>query len=142
MDGHDLYRAHRADWFSLKYTLEFTVVSWHQAARALGVILDNHVLAGGQAERQQVLAAGAVELGLRNIEAAGWARSHRLCLILSLNWAPGDAFDLGLELWWDLLNVLRSNQNACPVVSLALESRLRALTNATSHDIAHVLREE
>ena len=100
------------------------------------------MLSGGQAEWQQVLAAGAVELGLRNIKAAGWARSHWFRLIFSLDWTPGDTLDLRLELGRDLLDVLGSDQDASPVVRLALESRLRTLTNARGHDIAHVLWEE
>lgn len=100
------------------------------------------MLSGGQAEGQDAPAAGALERGLRDLEAAGGARCQRLGFVLGLDWPPSKALDLGLELGGNLIDVLGSDENARPVVGLALETRLGALTDAGSHDVGHVLWEE
>ena len=100
------------------------------------------MLAGSSAEGKVVLAAGAVKLGLGDIEATGWARSQGLGLILGLDWPTGDTLDLRLELGRDLVHVLWSDQDASPGVGLALEARLRALADRRSHDVGHVLGEQ
>lgn len=58
-----------------------------------------------------------------------------------LDGSASDLLDLGLELGWDLFDVLGSDQDASPLVSLLLETSLRALTNRGRHDVDHVVGE-
>ena len=132
----DLLRAHGADRLSLKDALHLAIVARHAAAGALRVVLKDEMLAGSSAEGKVVLAAGAVELGLRDVEATGWARREGLCLILGLDWPTGDTLDLGLEQRGDqlaqhVLVLLQLVANRC-------DARIRASTNSIRGHNTHI----
>ena len=73
------------------------------------------MLARGDAEGDVILAGGALEAGVGDLELAEGTGTQGLWLILTLDGLPGNGFHLFLESRWDLVSVLRANQDAGPV---------------------------
>ena len=94
------------------------------------------------AEGQVRLAARAVQTRLWNMEPTVRARRQRFGFVFGFDWPTGNAFNLGLELRRDLVNVLWADQHASPVIGVLLESGLCALTNGRCDDVRVVLREK
>ena len=88
-----------------------------------------------------MLAVGTVESVFGDVELAEGARSQVLGRVFSFDRPSGNAFDSGFEFWWDLVDIFRSDEDACLLVGLLLKGGLGALTDACGHDVGHVLRE-
>jgi len=104
-------RTERAFWLKLKHALHLRPIAAHGALRALRPVSQYHMLTRGETEGKVTFAARAVKSVFRDIELTEGAGRQQLRLIFCLHWAPSDTFDTGLELWWDLVNVLRSDQH-------------------------------
>jgi hypothetical protein len=83
----------------------------------------------------------AVQSRLRNIEAAVRAGAQRLWWVLLTDRLTRNRLDLSLELGWDVVNVLRTDQNTCPLVGSLLKTSLTALTNRCRHNVDFVVGE-
>lgn len=57
------------------------------------------------------------------------------------HWLTSDVDHSALESLWDVVSVLRSDQDACPVESSFLEARFDTLSYCGREDVHHVLRE-
>lgn len=75
------------------------------------------------------------------MELAEGTRCKLLGRIVGLDWTSGNSFDSGLELRWDLVDVLWTDEDAGLLVGLLFEACLSALSDAGGHDVGHVLRE-
>lgn len=109
--------------------------------RASAPLCQHHMFTWGNAEWNVSLALWAVKSRFRNIETAERAWGKRLCCVLLTDWLTSNWLDLGLELWWDVVDVLRANQNASPLVSSLLQASLTALSNSSSHNVDFIVGE-
>lgn len=58
-----------------------------------------------------------------------------LSWIISIDWLSCNSLNLLLELWSDLVDVLRSHKDTCLLIGSLLESSLSALGNCGCQDI-------
>jgi hypothetical protein len=93
------------------------------------------MLTGSNAEWNHALATRAIKTSLWDAEFAVRARGKRLRCIFLSDRLTGNRFDLSLELWWNIIDILRSNQDTSPLVGSLLESSLGTLTNCSGHNI-------
>lgn len=99
------------------------------------------MFAGRAAEGNVPLATGAVESGLGDLEAAERTRGERLSRVFLLHRLARNLLDFSFKFRRDFVNVLRTDQHASPLVSILLQTGLRALTNRGRQNVDHVVRE-
>ncbi len=92
-------------------------------------------------EGNYTLAAWTIQSSFWNLETAVGTRAQRFCWVLLLNRLTSNLLNLSLKLWRNFINILRSNKDTRPLVSLLFKISLGALTNCGGHDVDHIIGE-
>jgi len=126
---------HWADLLSFKYLFEFGIDCAHLASWALWPFTQDHVFTWGNTYWDVIFALWTVKLTLWELEIA--MRTHRkwFRVIFLLHWLSCNWFNLLLEFWSHLINVLWSNQDTWPVISFLFQTCLSTLSNSCSQNI-------
>lgn len=140
---------HRCDWFITDRThgirfqtsLHISVIAAHLALGARTPFGQDHMLSTSCTEWNCSLAAWTVKSSFRDLESAERTRTQRLWVVFLFNRFTCNLFNLCLEFRRNFINILRSDQNTGPLVSLLFQITLWALSNSCSHNVDHIIGE-